>query len=717
MSSGAGFVEGEEEDDVPGKSTQSLGQVNGRKEREGAFSTSMVAYAHLMDGCDIVDDSQASGHAGDPEDAASPRRQALPHVTVKWIDDDCGGGGAETVPSSSPETSTLKSPAAVHPLFDAFQQKQSEASIVDLIISSHTAATASDADDDDESKKLPASLAQSPLKALDAQGDSALHIACRMGCTLVVRELLRLGADANEPNGAGWTPLTLAAREGHVAVIHELVKPSAMSTSSLSSSSLADPSIAGPKDASTPLPVQASVVPADLSGRNLRGQHAVHVACIGGHLHALQTLLSFGASHNVKVTAPSSPTSTGTSSPIPATPAKISAEGDTPLIVASRYSRVAIIEYLLDRGAPANARGSMLRSALHWAAATGQWASVAALVAGPTRTSADYDHADPDAKDEAGKTPSEVATNAVKFAEAVMLGMKKRFERMEHAMRLLQQQAPAAPIAASSTSVPAPAPVSSASPASLTPAQSDATGNDAAKGSSDAAPMTSDVKPVDRLQSLRGAGHTPLPGELLTPRMKDSLRPRPQLQIASRARGEDVNKTGSSTSMQLVLAGGQGKHKDDIDDFAHASNIAKLATIGIVPTPPTQYFRDKSKSHGSTYMYDSILGKLIPIPKAAASLGSTGQQQQQQQSASDLVSPLRLAASTLLITSTAPLVSSPSAPVATPLSARERFEKLSARGNRPPRDPPAAPEEDSTPRSAAVEALRAIPWTYSSTSS
>ena len=49
-------------------------------------------------------------------------------------------------------------------------------------------------------------------------GFYTLHCASRRGDTVSVRHLASTGCDVNIPDGYGYTPLMLVAREGHVGV-------------------------------------------------------------------------------------------------------------------------------------------------------------------------------------------------------------------------------------------------------------------------------------------------------------------------------------------------------------------------------------------------------------------------------------------------------------------------------------------------------------------
>ena len=52
----------------------------------------------------------------------------------------------------------------------------------------------------------------------------ALHAACAYGHLECAKALLGAGADINKLNNNGWTPLMLAANNGYIEVVRELLK-------------------------------------------------------------------------------------------------------------------------------------------------------------------------------------------------------------------------------------------------------------------------------------------------------------------------------------------------------------------------------------------------------------------------------------------------------------------------------------------------------------
>lgn len=58
---------------------------------------------------------------------------------------------------------------------------------------------------------------------MNIYGNTALHIACYNGQDSVVNELIDYGANVNQPNNNGFTPLHFAAASTHGALCLELL--------------------------------------------------------------------------------------------------------------------------------------------------------------------------------------------------------------------------------------------------------------------------------------------------------------------------------------------------------------------------------------------------------------------------------------------------------------------------------------------------------------
>ncbi|KAF0695848.1 Aste57867_13368 [Aphanomyces stellatus] len=139
------------------------------------------------------------------------------------------------------------------------------------------------------------------LEAQDAGGDTLLLHECKRVCRdmlddgaslSIVRCLVNLGANVNIANAAAQSPLSCATFYGHTALVQLLL---------------------------------------DIPTTSLTGAAALHMACLGGHVHLVELLLDHGA-------------------PIDGTD-----DDETPLFLAIRSCKYAVVACLLLRGADANA--------------------------------------------------------------------------------------------------------------------------------------------------------------------------------------------------------------------------------------------------------------------------------------------------------------------------------------------------------------------------
>lgn len=70
---------------------------------------------------------------------------------------------------------------------------------------------------------VSSSSEESPEPLFDLQdihGQAALHVAARLGQAQVVKVLLEAGANADQADVDGWTPLRAAAWGGHTEVLN-----------------------------------------------------------------------------------------------------------------------------------------------------------------------------------------------------------------------------------------------------------------------------------------------------------------------------------------------------------------------------------------------------------------------------------------------------------------------------------------------------------------
>ena len=105
-----------------------------------------------------------------------------------------------------------------------------------------------------------------------------LHIAVLRNHPAIVRRLVIAGARLDVRDREGNTPLHLAARRGHVECGDALLKPVAIQEMAESSTADSQPSV-------------FTMLPADIVDMpNFQGEHAVHLATMGGHVSFLQFL-------------------------------------------------------------------------------------------------------------------------------------------------------------------------------------------------------------------------------------------------------------------------------------------------------------------------------------------------------------------------------------------------------------------------------------------
>lgn len=142
--------------------------------------------------------------------------------------------------------------------------------------------------------------------------DAPVIAAAKRGDAAAIRRLIRSGADANERQPSGATPLHWAARQDAVDIASTLIRAGA----------------------------SANVA-------NAYGVTPLHLACVNGSASMIRTLLDAGAD-----------------------PEQALPSGETPLMTAARSGSVQSLELLLKRGAGVNASERESRqTALMWAIA------------------------------------------------------------------------------------------------------------------------------------------------------------------------------------------------------------------------------------------------------------------------------------------------------------------------------------------------------------
>uniref|UniRef100_UPI00387FB281 Transcription factor ETV6,DARPin n=1 Tax=synthetic construct TaxID=32630 RepID=UPI00387FB281 len=129
--------------------------------------------------------------------------------------------------------------------------------------------------------------------------------AARAGQDDEVRILMANGADVNATDNDGYTPLHLAASNGHLEIVEVLLKNGA-----------------------------------DVNASDLTGITPLHAAAATGHLEIVEVLLKHGADVNA-----------------------YDNDGHTPLHLAAKYGHLEIVEVLLKHGADVNAQDKFGKTA------------------------------------------------------------------------------------------------------------------------------------------------------------------------------------------------------------------------------------------------------------------------------------------------------------------------------------------------------------------
>ena len=137
--------------------------------------------------------------------------------------------------------------------------------------------------------------------------------ASREGDLEKVRQLIQDGHNVNRGDSGGWTPLMVAAVNGHNQVVRELIRAGA-----------------------------------DVNGKNNTKRTALHWASRSGHSSVIKTLAEAGANLNEQ-----------------------DEDGMTPLMKAAYWGNANVVVKLIRAGADVNGKNNTKRTALHWASSRG----------------------------------------------------------------------------------------------------------------------------------------------------------------------------------------------------------------------------------------------------------------------------------------------------------------------------------------------------------
>uniref|UniRef100_A0A8B9C696 Ankyrin repeat domain 44 n=1 Tax=Anser brachyrhynchus TaxID=132585 RepID=A0A8B9C696_9AVES len=149
------------------------------------------------------------------------------------------------------------------------------------------------------------------IDEMNIYGNTALHIACYNGQDSVVNELIDYGANVNQPNNNGFTPLHFAAASTHGALCLELLVNNG----------------------------------ADVNIQSKDGKSPLHMTAVHGRFTRSQTLIQNGGEIDC-----------------------VDKDGNTPLHVAARYGHELLINTLITSGADTAKCGIHNMFPLHLAA-------------------------------------------------------------------------------------------------------------------------------------------------------------------------------------------------------------------------------------------------------------------------------------------------------------------------------------------------------------
>uniref|UniRef100_A0AAG5CPM9 RING-type domain-containing protein n=1 Tax=Anopheles atroparvus TaxID=41427 RepID=A0AAG5CPM9_ANOAO len=276
-----------------------------------------------------------------------------------------------------------------------------------------------------------------------------LCIAAHEGILPMVNLLLEFGANVEQPNSQGCTPLILAASKGHCDVVRQLVAAGSIlgQTDTSQRCALVHAAVAGrlkvvkylvacdwiPRPDSTDVTLeqaaQQALIAAAGQGNTeivedlldmgevqvnrldvITGETALTTACANGHTETVTILLSRGATAEVRNRKEMAPLLIAVKEGHWAIVERLlqhhtdceqtEANGKTALMIAAEEGHVGIIELLLSRGASLTAQDKDGLTALSWACLRGKQQAAKCLL----ERGADKQHADG-----TGRTPLDLA--------------------------------------------------------------------------------------------------------------------------------------------------------------------------------------------------------------------------------------------------------------------------------------------------------------------
>jgi ankyrin repeat protein len=130
----------------------------------------------------------------------------------------------------------------------------------------------------------------------DKNGWTPVHFAAKEGHADVVRQCKELGADINVTDIDGWTPVHLAARKGYAEVVR--IAESSAPTSTLLSTVAGRSHISQPVKA-MPSSFACKELGTDINLKDEDGRSPVHYAANNGHAEVVRVLIECGVDVNL----------------------------------------------------------------------------------------------------------------------------------------------------------------------------------------------------------------------------------------------------------------------------------------------------------------------------------------------------------------------------------------------------------------------------------
>ncbi|MDX2250463.1 MAG: ankyrin repeat domain-containing protein [Bacteroidia bacterium] len=223
------------------------------------------------------------------------------------------------------------------------------------------------------------------VENLDGYGNTPMHVACIFGHKKVAEELIRFGAEIDSTSEMRtWTPLMLAINESYTDMAEWLINQGANLNYVECNHGWTPLLVAceqGLKDMSIRLIKKGVKIDAKLTGGDVRGRSAIHLASYYGEVDIVKELLDQGQDINL------TPEGGGLSA----------------LHWSVYNNHVRLLKFLLDNGANVNIRAGGIyqsRTPLHYAVSCDRLNMAKLLL--------DYE-ADPLMKDEEGQHPVDLA--------------------------------------------------------------------------------------------------------------------------------------------------------------------------------------------------------------------------------------------------------------------------------------------------------------------